>query len=226
MIMGKAACQTDDSLVRDLCSSRRLRRAGALSALYRRCNKVLASFARQRLIDPGKARDVLMRFWLDTAQKGALGDFQGDLPLEVYLMRRLDEYIQKENRSLSPEDEDVATRLDLEEDYSGRLSESQRRQKQAESRVLGRSMALMVQYFPQDAELVWSYLKGMDSEQMARKSLPLSASQRRIADRAAELSARLSRPGTGALARFEILVERCRKQEQEPEKPLDDRQNS
>ncbi len=218
--MSNADYQTESSLVKDLSGGRRRTRAGALSVLYKRYNSSLASFARQRLVDAGRIKNTLTRFWLDAVQKGALGDYKGDIPLEAYLTRRLDEYIQQENRSLSPDDEDLATRLDLEEDYSGRLSDEQRRQRQMESRVLGRSLALMVRHFPQDAELVWAYLKGMDSQQMARKSLPPGASQRSVADRAAEIEKQLLKPHTGSLARFEILVERCRRQEQEAKPKL------
>ncbi|MDI6797550.1 MAG: hypothetical protein QMD09_11420 [Desulfatibacillaceae bacterium] len=213
--MGNTDYQTEVGLVKDLSGGRKRTRAGALSVLYKRYNRYLASFARQRLIDFGKAKDILTRFWLDAVQKGALADYKGDIPLEAYMTRRLDEYIQAENRSLSPDDEDIATSLDIEDDYSGRLSEEERRQRQMEGRVLGRSLALMVRHFPKDAGLVWLYLKGMDSRQMAKKSLPPDASQRSIADRAAEIEKRLFAPNTGSLARFEILVERCRRQEQE-----------
>ena len=176
-----------------------------------RFKPLLLAFAQRRLDmpDPEAAKTWLEQHW-EGIFKNALPGQKKTLPMQARLLASLEKEIEQYNSRTREQ------RSRMEKEYNPLSASSMAADTQdaapyyAEAAL--KALALLEELSFRDASLVRMCLSGIKTVEMAQKELSWDkAGTRELDARAVELQERLERPGTGALARFNILFERCLK---------------
>jgi len=127
------------------------------------------------------------------------------VPLSVFLLEEAEGWaaqIRRPERESREEDPEVLERL-----YGG--GTAMEGGDRALVRAASRALVLLAETWPEDAALVRGRLLGLSFGESARRELSPGAPEAEVQGRAREMEERFNRPGTGAWAKFSILLDRC-----------------
>lgn len=186
----------------------------AILELYSLYQTLFLGFAMRRVYSPSqdRANRLLSAFWLELLNGRAICSYAGKASLSTYLMVILNRRILDHNATIMKNRDrfvsaaDPAHSPDLQESPEDTLIRRQRK------KVLAQTLASLENVSPRDACLVRMHLEGLSYEQMAERELGgMAQASGELHKKTNAVKKQFTRPGTGSLAKFKVLLARAMK---------------
>jgi RNA polymerase sigma-70 factor (ECF subfamily) len=196
-----------------ICSEVRVGNQEAVNPLIEKYDNDLKQRAKRKLYsydpDPHRTEEVVNNVWIAILGKDKKGEYRickynGTSTLKTYLISFLDNHIANEIRKIRKEETE-------NNDEDG--SEFPDKKHKELREIIDRLLAQLEKAAPNDAKLIRMYLEGLNFKEMATELLPADATEEEINQKYSAVRKQFTRPRTGSMAKFRILLNRLMEKE-------------
>ena len=206
--------EKDLELAQSICRELAKGNNRAILELYSLYQNLFFRFAMRRLYSPSqdRAEKVLSEFWLELLNGKALCAYAGKASLSTYLLVILNRRILDSNSRMIKNRDRFIQKANLDENSSFQESPEDTLIRGQQKKVLAQTLTAMDEVSARDARLIRMHLEGLSYEQMAARELGgLTASPSELQKKTNAIKKQFTRPGTGSLAKFKVLLSRAMK---------------
>ncbi len=209
----------DYALARKICEHLKARQNEAILALYHEHHGFFLAFTRRRIyhVEDDQIEAVLSNFWTELLNSRAICSYEGKASLRTFLLTILNRRIIDANRRFQREmklaeviDDQGTNASDIPHD--GESPEELLLQKERK-KVVYDTLVQLSKKSPQDAAFIRMHLNGLSYKKMAEQDFHTRKIDTRVIEardlekRVDSIKKQFTRPRTGSLARFKILLE-------------------
>ncbi|MBI9074704.1 MAG: sigma-70 family RNA polymerase sigma factor [Desulfatibacillum sp.] len=184
----------------------------AILEVYSLYQSLFLGFALRRLYDASqdRANRLLSEFWLELLNGRAICSYAGKASLSTFLLVILNRRIMDHNAKTIKNRGRFVPMPDPDQTPDFQESPEDTLIRRHQKKVLARTLSSLENVSPRDAKLVRMHLEGLSYEQMAGRELGgVSRDALELQKKTNAIKKQFTRPGTGSLAKFKVLLSRA-----------------
>ncbi len=204
----------DYALAQKICSDLKVCLNEAILTLYHKHHRFFLAYARRRIFnaDPDQIEAVLSNFWTALLDSKAICSYEGKASLRTFLLTILNRRIIDANRQFQ-RDMKLAAVIDGQMPHASDIPDYEETAedlllKKECKKVIHDTLVQLSKKSPKDAAFIRMHLNGLSYKKMAEQDLNTRKIEtHELKKRVDSIKKQFTRPVTGSLARFKVLLE-------------------